>query len=55
LWRAATLAADTSGDPEQSDSFRRRARDVVHGMADSLDAEELRARFLAQPAISALV
>jgi tetratricopeptide (TPR) repeat protein len=54
-WRAATLAADTSGDPAQSDFFRRRARDVVHGMADSLDDEELRARFLAQPAISALV
>ncbi|MDP8958979.1 MAG: AAA family ATPase [Actinomycetota bacterium] len=55
VWRAATMVAETTDDPAEAADLRRRASDIVRGMMASLKDEELKERFLGQPAVVALV
>ncbi len=55
IWRAAAVAAEATSDPIEAADLRRRATDIVRGMATSLDGTDLEGRFLAQPAVASLL
>jgi class 3 adenylate cyclase/tetratricopeptide (TPR) repeat protein len=55
IWRASAVLADTTTDPAEADDHRRRATNIVRAMARSLDDSDLEERFLAQPAVVALL
>lgn len=58
LWRACALAADEArerGDTEDSTAFRREAQGIVRAMALSLTDDGLRASFLANAPVVALL
>jgi hypothetical protein len=55
IWRASAVLAETTTDPAEAADHRRRATDFVRGMAKSLDGADLKERFLAQPAVVALL
>jgi hypothetical protein len=54
VWRAATIVAKTTDDPAEEADLRARASAIVSGMMASLGDEELKDKFLAQPAVVAL-
>ena len=55
LWRILALQAALAGEPAQAESLLARARAIILAIADHVGSPELRASFLARPAVRAVV
>jgi hypothetical protein len=54
LWRILALQAELAGDPAQAEALLAQARAIIATIADHAGSPELRASFLARPAVRAV-